>query len=333
MEHLAPALLTDLLKGVSRSFYWTMRVLPRDVRPQISLAYLLARATDTIADTELVPVADRLGALRALRDRILGTSEVPLNFTALATRQGDDCERMLLERLDEALSILPKFSYSDQQRIREVLRVITSGQELDLQRFAGASEKNIIALATAAELDDYTFRVAGCVGEFWTRLCRAHLFPQTPLDEAKLLADGVRFGKGLQLVNILRDLPRDLRAGRCYIPADKLSAAGLKPEDLLLAVNEPRFRTLYHSHLDLAHAHLDAGWDYTNTLPRRCARVRLACAWPVLIGVRTLRLCREANILDASRRVKISRGELRGIVARSMLLYPSPSAWRNLGGS
>jgi farnesyl-diphosphate farnesyltransferase len=330
MEHLSPALLTGLLESVSRSFYWTMRVLPKDIRPQISLAYLLARATDTIADTGLVPVEDRLGALQALRARILGECAAPLDFGALAASQGTLGEKQLLESIEDALALLPRFSYSDQQRIREVLDVITGGQALDLQRFGGANGEHIVALQSDAELDDYTFRVAGCVGEFWTRLCRAHLFPNTRVNEAELLANGVRFGKGLQLVNILRDLPRDLRDGRCYIPARRLATAGLSPAGLLDATNGPKFRALYHAHLDMAEAHLVAGWNYTNSLPRRCARVRLACAWPVLIGLRTLRLCREANILDASQRVKVSRGEVRSIVARTIFLYPVPSAWQRL---
>ena len=53
MSRDAAPLLTTLLKQVSRSFYTTLWILPRSVRSQISLAYLLARATDTIADTEL----------------------------------------------------------------------------------------------------------------------------------------------------------------------------------------------------------------------------------------------------------------------------------------
>ena len=64
------AALNELLKQTSRSFYLTLRVLPADVSPQIGLAYLLARATDTIADTELVPLAQRLAALQALRGPI-----------------------------------------------------------------------------------------------------------------------------------------------------------------------------------------------------------------------------------------------------------------------
>ena len=59
--------LTVLLKETSRSFYLTLRVLPKAIRPQIGLAYLLARTTDTIADTELVPIEQRLDALKRLR--------------------------------------------------------------------------------------------------------------------------------------------------------------------------------------------------------------------------------------------------------------------------
>jgi len=64
------ARLNDLLKNVSRSFYLTLRVLPGAVRPQIGLAYLLARATDTIADTDIISVGERLDGLRRLRERI-----------------------------------------------------------------------------------------------------------------------------------------------------------------------------------------------------------------------------------------------------------------------
>ena len=330
IPHPQSPLLTALLRDVSRSFDLTLRVLPRPVRPQIGLAYLLARATDTIADTELVPVADRIHALQALRERIAGTRLIPVNFGAFAERQSSPGERMLLERVEEALGVFNRFTYSDQERIREVLSTITSGQELDLRRFHGASAKGIAALHTEDELDDYTYRVAGCVGEFWTRITRAHLFPVAPLDDAKLLHDGVRFGKGLQLVNILRDLPRDLRQGRCYLPEERLRAIGLHPADLLDPVNEPEFRALYHSYLDKAAAHLGAGWEYTNTIPRRFFRVRLACAWPVLIGIKTIEKLRTANTLDPDLRVKTSRSEVRIIIAGSLLRYPWAESWRRL---
>jgi farnesyl-diphosphate farnesyltransferase len=179
-------------------------------------------------------------------------------------------------------------------------------------------------------LDDYTYRVAGCVGEFWTKLCRAHLFPRATLDDEQLIADGVRFGKGLQLVNILRDLPADLRAGRCYLPVERVEPLGLRPETLLDASNELAFLRLYRDYLDVAEAHLDAGWRYTGALPSGQFRVRLACAWPILIGAATVAKLRAASVSQLRDRVKVSRGEIRGIMARSTLAVALPFCWRRL---
>ena len=358
----APDLLTSVLRDVSRSFYLTMRVLPGNIRRQIGLAYLLARATDTIADTEIVPVERRLRALRALRDRVLGTNRNLLDFSdftkaktaaaqpfmahcenalrdieydkltdpTVVTHKGSDAERALLLRIEEILSVMTSFSSGDQQTIREVLNTITSGQELDLQRFGHASGQNIAALNTLDELDDYTWRVAGCVGEFWTRMCCTHVFPNAALDEQKFLRDAVRFGKGLQLVNVLRDLPADLRNGRCYLPQAELRKLQLEPRDLLNPINEARLRPLYNELLAKTDEHLRAGWNYTLTVPRSCLRVRLACAWPILIGVRTLARLRTHNVLDGTQRIKITRREVKQIFIRSILTYPSAKSWSRL---
>jgi farnesyl-diphosphate farnesyltransferase len=323
----------DLLKATSRSFYLTLRVLPARVRPQIGLAYLLARTTDTIADTELVPLAQRLDALQKFRERILGQSSAPLDFGGLARQQGSPAEKLLLEKAGHGLAALQNFPAQDQKLIRDVLATITGGQELDLRRFARASAENIVALETAAELDDYTYRVAGCVGEFWTKICRAHLFPKARMDEAQFIIDGIRFGKGLQLVNILRDLPADLKNGRCYLPLEKLDPAGLLPETLLSPANERRFLPVFHAHLDKAESHLRAGWIYTNTIPFSQFRVRLACAWPVLIGARTIEKLRAASVIELQQRVKVSRSEVRGILLRSTLSCPFSAAWRKLSPS
>lgn len=320
--------LTDLLKQTSRSFYLTLRVLPRPIRSQISLAYLLARTTDTIADTELVPLEQRLEALNALRERISGNRVRRVDFSGLLEFQSSTAERALLENSEEAITVLKELSLADAELVRAVLHTITSGQELDLKRFSGASTNHIVALETDAELDDYMYRVAGCVGEFWTKMCRAHLFPKANLNDGQLVADGVRFGKGLQLVNILRDLPVDLRKGRCYLPANQLSQAGLAPGDLLRLENEMKFRPLYDSYLALAKSHLTAGWAYTNTIPRRQMRVRLACAWPILIGMKTIQRLHSGRILDPQQHIKICRGEVRRIIFRSVLFYFWPSQWQ-----
>ncbi|HWQ92933.1 MAG TPA: phytoene/squalene synthase family protein [Clostridia bacterium] len=323
-------LLTTLLRDVSRSFYLTLRVLPGAIRRQMGLAYLLARTTDTVADTELVPLDIRLETLRRLRESILGETGEKLDLHELARNQGTPAEQVLLGRVEASLSLLDTLSPGDLARVRAVLETIISGQTLDLERFRRAGPTNVVSLDEAQELDDYTYRVAGCVGEFWTKMCRAHLFAQASIDEAWLLTSGVRFGKGLQLVNILRDLPRDLRQGRCYIPSATLKAASLKPADLLDPRNEPQFRPVYNCLLEVAEAHLKTGWAYTNALPSGNARVRLACAWPILIGLKTIARLRAGRVLDPAQKIKVTRREVRNLVLRSLVLYPIHPLWRRM---
>ena len=59
-----------LLKGVSRSFYLSIRFLPSRIRPAIALGYLLARASDTIADANSLAAGDRLKILNQLREQL-----------------------------------------------------------------------------------------------------------------------------------------------------------------------------------------------------------------------------------------------------------------------
>jgi farnesyl-diphosphate farnesyltransferase len=132
-------LLTSLLRDVSRTFYLTLRVLPGAVRRQVGIAYLLARTTDTVADTELVPVESRLEALSALRRRIMGEGNGVLPFSQWQGSQPTGPEQVLLARCEESLRLLEELEDADRARIREVLKTIISGQELDLKRFAGAT--------------------------------------------------------------------------------------------------------------------------------------------------------------------------------------------------
>src|SRR4029450_8362970 len=63
-------LTTALLRRGSRSFYLSVAVLPKAVRPTIGLGCLLPRASDTIADTRLIDRAARVGHLESLREAL-----------------------------------------------------------------------------------------------------------------------------------------------------------------------------------------------------------------------------------------------------------------------
>jgi farnesyl-diphosphate farnesyltransferase len=323
---MADALLGDLLRRVSRSFSLSLAILPRDLRPPIGLAYLLARAADTVADTRLVPRAARLEHLQTLRRAYAGERvAVDAVAAAAAPLQAHAAERRLLETLPEAVERLDGLRPpADAAQVRAVLATLTSGMVLDLTRFPGEDAAGLAALDTLDELDRYTYLVAGCVGDFWTALHVAHrprLAGFRPGERA------VRFGKALQMTNVLRDVPRDLRAGRCYLPARELAALGLAPADLLDPSRSPRARPLLDRLLAIALDHYDAAWEYTLAIPRPEWRMRLACAWPLMIGLETLAaLAAHPDPLAAAAPIKISRARVRAIVARSLAVTWSNGA-------
>lgn len=323
-----------LLRGVSRSFYVSIRLLPPALRQPIAVAYLLARATDTLADTATLPPATRLEHLQSLAAAIQGDGGERLGLPALAEAfaplQTDEQERRLILALPHCLDWLDSLAPPDREDIREVLRPITRGQALDVGRFAQASR--VTALRNAQELDDYTYLVAGCVGEFWTRLCFRHLPAFATLPRERMLELGRGYGMGLQLVNILRDAGADLAAGRCYFPADELAAAGLRPADIR---DQPdRFHPIAARWQDLAAGRLAMGMAYADAVNSR--RVRAASALPALLGARTLALLREAGPRALREKVKMPRREVRGVMARLAFSFAGRGAMRaefaRLGG-
>jgi farnesyl-diphosphate farnesyltransferase len=316
---MADDLLGSVLERVSRTFHLSLRVLPRSLRDPIGLAYLLARAADTVADTRLIARAERLRHLDTLRQAYAGARvDVSAIGAACAAYQADDAERTLLERIGEGVARLDALASGDRARVRDVLETLTSGMVFDLTRFPGEDAEHLAALDTVEELDRYTYLVAGCVGRFWTELHVAHRPRLANWDVQGMSEAGIRFGKALQLTNVLRDVPRDLRHGRSYLPAKELAALGLAPRDLLSPAGAARARPLVVTLVRLAVAHYDVAWRYTAAIPRREVRMRLACAWPLLIGLGTLgTLSTHPSPLTADPPVKLDRAAVRGILARS----------------
>src|SRR6266702_2672919 len=299
-----------ILRSVSRSFYLSIRFLPAQLRQPIALAYLLARSTDTIADTTGISRLVRIETLKMLSNGIQGKASRDVVVDLIASfipLQVNKNEQRLLESLPDCLDWLGQIEQADRYEIRVVLGKITRGQMLDLQRFDDPQE--IRALATAVDLDEYTYLVAGCVGEFWTRLCFRHVRNFASLSEDEMLALGKCYGMALQLINVLRDAGADLRAGRCYFPEYELNAAHLTPSQILA---EPeRFQPIYRTWLDKAKARLECGIRYSRAIENR--RVRAATVLPALIGARTLSLLEASGPAALQRAVKVPRGDVRAI--------------------
>jgi farnesyl-diphosphate farnesyltransferase len=311
---------SGLLASVSRSFYLSLRVLPRAVRAPLSLGYLLARAADTIADVPACPTAERLALLTALDAAIQRGEDGDVYKAAaeFALHVSHEGERILLQRLAECLAALRASPPDETRLLRSVLERIIRGQSLDLQRFPEGTHCH---LDTAAELDEYTWLVAGCVGEFWTEICLLHLPKCSKESREVMLEHGVRFGKGLQLVNILRDQPRDMAGGRCYLPADELFAAGLPDLNWPAADWKPWHR-VRHVWLDLAREYLQSGRIYAASL--RSVRLRLAVLLPMYIGEATLDLLAAQPDTAAPQPAKIRRPTVKRLMLRAL--------WRSVRG-
>jgi farnesyl-diphosphate farnesyltransferase len=293
-------------------------LLPKALRDPLSLAYLLARATDTIADTPEPAAEVRAEALQSLASAILGegSPETAVRLRdVFAPRQSDQAERALIEALPSALEWLEALEETDRREVRSVIEKITRGQTLDLERFGSGG---IRALANAAELDEYTYLVAGCVGEFWTRLCFIHVDNFSDRPELEMRELGVQYGKGLQLINILRDAGSDLRQGRCYFPMDELEQLGVTPAEILR--DSSRIESVIRKWREEAEQGIKAGMEYAAAIRNR--RVRFATAMPALIGARTLALLREAGSQAVTQRIKVPRSEVRQMIMSSALASP-----------
>ncbi len=131
-----------------------------------------------------------------------------------------------------------------------------------------------------------TYLVAGCVGEFWTTMTYAHM-PGTLKERPDIMAArGVRFGKALQMTNVLRDCGKDLRIGRSCLPQTMLEQHGLSPQDLCLPANSLRARPLMVELLRKTLDHFREALDYTLAIPAFSVRCGSHCLWPILIGAR-----------------------------------------------
>ena len=320
-----------LLEDTSRSFFLTLKILPKKIRGQVGLLYLLARIADTIADSKVGEAEMLIESLKMYEESVKDSSINIPDLEPIAKLQEDQGEQRLLRNVSQVVSSLSKFSSADKTRILRCLKIIIAGQTLDLERFGPANDsQEISALQTPNEMDDYAYRVAGSVGEFWTSMTLAHLVRADGPKEEKMFDLGVKFGKSLQMINILRDIPSDLRNGRCYIPLDMLTSHGLNQYDLLNPENMSRFNPIFNQLMDVTESHLDEASQYIGLLPYRQFRLRGSCMLPIVIGRQTLTMLREGNVLESTNRIKISRSDIERAVRSVVLAVPFQNKSRKL---
>src|SRR5256886_8180112 len=150
---MADDLRGALLRQAGRSFYLSPATPPRPLREPIGLAYLLARAADTVADTRLIVREDRVRHVETLRRASGGAADdVARVARACAPRQAHAAERRLLEHVGEALARLEALPAADRAEVRAVVATLTTGMVFDLPRLPGEDAASLTPLHTPHEL-------------------------------------------------------------------------------------------------------------------------------------------------------------------------------------
>lgn len=292
-----------LLKAVSRSFYLSMRFLPKEMREPISLGYLLARFTDTVADTPGIPDEERLSVLDSVRLGIQsGRLRDDLDLSAFQEKLSHEGERHLLAEAAALFEWYDRVDESSRDHLSEVILTIVHGQCWDIEAFEG---DEIAPCRKAADLHRYTYWVAGCVGEFWTKVGFSTLGERfsNPDNAAEMLVGGRELGQGLQLINILRDLHEDIPNGRLYLPREELTAVGWNGEGAPpIDVIEP----VYENWMETCVSFLGQVDAYVSKIEN--ARARVCTRLPFILGQETAKEMELAGFERVvSEKVKIPR--------------------------
>jgi len=316
--------LNDTLKRVSRSFYLSIRILPSPMRTPVAIAYLLARAADSMTDSDQIAPTARANYLQELLSLISQTAKdrsilLSKNLMPLINDPG---EYKLIQCLPEVIDCFNQLENGDKTLVQAVVRTLIQGMQYDLNIFI--SDKQVIALENQQALEQYTYLVAGCVGEFWTKVAIAHMPSVSHWNTQVQSKLGIEFGKALQLTNILRDIAKDAKIGRCYLPLEELKRHSLETSQLLNKENDELFRPIIYQHLKQTLKCLESAENYLLSTPRTNIRLRLASIWPILIGLKTLELiANKENFLDPNKNIKVERKWIYRMLIRSILIVGS----------
>lgn len=296
--------LDDILKGTSRAFYLSLAILPGGARAPLSLAYLIARAADTLADSPPVSEESNQSILQRFHTSLVEEGRV-LGVEPGLVRPAKMKEVELLKalpRLDHLLQARPP---QERTAILEVVATLVEGMLWDQQLFARPEHNSRVERGLAdEEFERYTYLVAGCVGPFWSRMCALsgphlrHLLAEEHQTTAR------EFGKALQWVNIMRDTPQDQAQGRFYFPG----------------IETPQFPERFLAQARRAQTAFRQACRYPLLFPSRELRHRLSVLWPLALGLRTLEKLFKDGGPRPNHRVKVSRAEVICWVVLSPLI-------------
>ena len=313
----------EALPGVSRTFALTIPQLPAALRDVVTNAYLVCRIADTIEDEPAIDPPRKRELLGRFADVVAGRDRAEPFARELHRAMSPatvPAERELVRTADEVVGITRQFPGVQRQAIERCVATMCAGM-------AEFTEPKPGGLDRMRDLDRYCYYVAGVVGEMLTELFCEHS-EGIAARRDRLHPLSSEFGRGLQLVNILKDCSADRERGVCWLPRDAFA-----PGVDLSATADPADREFGEGILllvNIAREYLAAAFQYTVLIPPREAGIRRFLLWSLGLAVLTLRRVGRNPGLAASGDAKISRLQVRAVVAGTTALAHSDRALRLL---
>jgi farnesyl-diphosphate farnesyltransferase len=323
--------LDELLQGVSRTFALSIPELPMPLGRWVGTAYLVCRIIDTVEDRPGTDPADR----RRMFDELIAALGPPVRPEAIAPLaerfeaypDSDACGR-LMQRAGQVLAEVASYPPpAVDALVACALEMIEGFRETPLTT---CDRRARFLCRTLGDLERYCHYAAGVVGVMLARLFALHLGDDPATLAPERLEQARRFGRGLQLTNIVKDHPADLADGRVFIPPEAARQCGLDAAVLMQPALPLPVREVIVSR---AAGHLDEALDYTLAFPLTATGIRLFCLQPLMMALLTLdrvlthvdttpddrpRITREqvADVLATSRRLAADNDGLRAWYAR-----------------
>jgi phytoene synthase len=167
---------------------------------------------------------------------------------------------MQFEQLDQADGhfIWPalRWLYSEYPQLdKQPFKSLIKGMRQDLVH---------VPFESMGELEDYSYLVAGTVGELLVPVL--HPAPRTETWYA-----GIQLGKAMQIVNILRDIGEDQRRNRRYIPKQLMEKYHYSEQDFDNGLVNDSFIAMVEELAQLAQLWLEQGLASVDTYPTQSA--------------------------------------------------------------
>ncbi|MFA5983051.1 MAG: phytoene/squalene synthase family protein [Methylococcaceae bacterium] len=308
-----------LLEGVSRTFALTIPQLPPGLYQPVANAYLLCRIVDTIEDeVSLTAEQKKYFCSEFIQVVKSGTNSEPfaVELAPLLSTQTIAAEHCLIHVLPRVIEITHKFDPAQIEALACCVETMAQGMPI----FQAKNLRN--GLATLADMNEYCYYVAGCVGEMLAKLF-CHYSPEINQNREQLLALSVSFGQGLQMTNILKDIWDDAARGVCWLPQDIFIETGFDLATLSPQTNDPNFRTGLKHLISIAHSHLKNALTYTQLIPAHETGIRNFCLWALGMAILTLKKLNANLSFNESSQVKISRSSVKATIFTARLTVRS----------